>query len=839
MRLASLAPFVLFTVAAACSGATANGPNVTTGVGLGGDCDDLKQCREPLLCTAAKCTAAGTTKNGEPCVIGAECASGVCAPAIVSPMGALTPAKCQEAAGGAEGAGCRGDADCGKGLRCGFDGTSFFPKCMKEGSSDRGGTCAKNTDCLQGLMCMGGVCDTPRVPEDGAKSGVPPYVPMPGAWSGAKCEENVKGDITALFQVPRAGEAPHEDFYRLPFPNDAARSKATGKVSFANHPHDPAPPMGFDAVKLYLDALEPEPFSNSPTVFFRFNGDYDFGSLEVSSMDPQTRFVDLTAGPDMGRELGLSIWMTNGRNRYICSNYVSVRPGAGASLTPGHTYGVIMLNRVKGCSARGSDGKCTTTTNAKQHPDFTAMVAAAPPADGALKDAYDAYKPLRDWMVSKGKKADDLLVATVFTVGDPGRVAARLRNSVRTAAAPKAEGWVKCASGVKSPCAQADEAEKRACGAGEAEFDEYHALVEVPIFQQGTAPYLTPKDGGAMNASGGPNDPIAPVRTEKVCMAVTVPKGTPPTNGWPVAIYAHGTGGSFRSHAIDGSGKMLAAAGLATVGIDQVQHGPRRGTSTMSPNDLFFNFANPAAARYNAQQGAADQHALVRLLESLSITDGTATIKLDGSKAVFWGHSQGATEGSIFLAGDTNVRGAVFSGQGASLGDALTTKTSPVNIKDVMWIALSEAHSKAVDGNHPVIALLQAWADPADPLHYARKDVVVPGSSPTTPALLRNVFQLMGKDDTFTPLQVQANFAMAAGLLFVGPKVIDEFPTPAASAEGNIVVGTMKSTAAFRQYAPPTMRDGHFVAFDVDQARTDVTKFLVSSSKGLVPKLPE
>jgi len=836
MRLASLAPVLLFSVAA-CNGATASGFDTLEGIGVGGDCNDQKLCREGLSCTSGKCAAAGTTKNGAPCTIGDECESGVCGPMVQPMRGAMMPPTCQAAAGGVEGAGCGGDADCGKGLRCGFDGTSFFPKCIKQGTGDRGGDCTKNTDCFQGLVCTASHCATPVVPEASAGKGIPPFIPGPGMWAGAKCEANVTSDITALFQVPRAGDAAHEDFYRLPFPNDAARSKATGKVSFANHPHDPNPPMGFDAVKLYLDALEGEPFGNSPTVFFRFNGDFDFGTVQVGGMDSQTRLVDLTAGADFGRDLGISIWLTNGRNRYICPNYVTVGPGRGATLTPGHTYGAIMLKGVKGCNKRDDKGCAEVGAAAKQHADFAAMVAAAPPADGALKDGYDAYKPLRDWMVTKGKKADDLLVASVFTVGDPARVAARLRNSVRTAAAPKAEGWVKCASGVKSPCAQADEKEKRACGAGEAEFDEYHALVDLPIFQQGTAPYLTTKDGGAISSSGGPTEAIAPVRTEKVCMAVTVPKGTAPTNGWPVTIYAHGTGGSFRSHVVDGSAKMLAAAGFAVLGIDQVQHGPRRGTSTMSPNDLFFNFANPAAARFNAQQGAADQHALVRLLEALSITDGGTTIKLDGTKTTFWGHSQGATEGAIFLASDTNVKGAVFSGQGASLSDALTLKTSPVNIKDSMWIALSESHSNAVGSNHPVVALLQAWADPADPLHYARKDVLVPGA--TAPALLRNVFQLIGKDDTYSPLATQENFAIAAGLAFVGPETTATFVMPALSAQGNIVSGGSSSTAAFRVYTPVTMRDGHFVAFDVDQARTDLTKFLASVSRGAVPKLPE
>ncbi|MBK7401515.1 MAG: hypothetical protein IPJ34_35995 [Myxococcales bacterium] len=106
------------------------------------------------------------------------------------------------------------------------------------------------------------------------------------------------------------------------------------------------------------------------------------------------------------------------------------------------------------------------------------------------------------------------------------------------------------------------------------------------------------------------------------------------------------------------------------LGIDQVQHGPRRGSSTASPNDLFFNFANPQAARYNALQGAADQHTLVRVAEALTVEGGP---KLDGTKVVFWGHSQGATEGALFLAADTTIKGRCSAGR----APASSTRCSP------------------------------------------------------------------------------------------------------------------------------------------------------------------
>src|SRR5690606_34419816 len=109
--------------------------------------------------------------------------------------------------------------------------------------------------------------------------------------------------------------------------------------------------------------------------------------------------------------------------------------------------------------------------------------------------------------------------------------------------------------------------------------------------QQGEAPYESA--GGGIQTSG-------PVRNEDVCLSLTVPKVSMPASGWPLVVFAHGTGGSFRSHVRPEVAGALAAAAIpggsvpvAVLGIDQVSHGPRRNGSTQSPNNLFFNFMNP------------------------------------------------------------------------------------------------------------------------------------------------------------------------------------------------------------------------------------------------------
>jgi hypothetical protein len=355
------------------------------------------------------------------------------------------------------------------------------------------------------------------------------------------------------------------------------------------------------------------------------------------------------------------------------------------------------------------------------------------------------------------------------------------------------------------------------------------------------------------------------VRTENVCMSLTVPKGaTMPANGWPVVIYAHGTGGSFRSHVNEGVAKALATVGadntvpFAVLGIDQVQHGPRRGMSTETPDNLFYNFGNPNAARDNAMQGAADQMSLAKLAASLDIKDTTLTgaeVKIDPAAVLFWGHSQGATEGGISTPYAAQLAGVLFSGQGASLMDALLNKTQPVNIAGSIAFALSDLASadpmtRKPRGSefHPVLSLLQMYLDPSDPLNHA---------AAMTPSMTggHHVFQVYGQNDSYAPPVTEVTYAIAAGLnaARIDPKVmkpdfpacpncIPQFPAEVMGANGVVTknIGG-RLTAAVRQYAQATdadagiTYDGHFVAYHNPLAQHDIARFLDDIAKGMAP----
>lgn len=740
------------------------------GVGLGASCE-TERCRTGLACTEQKiCEGHGVTPDGQDCILGVECGSGYCAPngkrGVCAPGGTRVTSQS-----------CEGDGDCAPPLRCGYDGVTLSARCLTQGRKDIGAECTVATECAQGLMCVSSACAISPFTAMSAPHGQPPALPRTGsqAWAGASCTAPKSSAEKALFVLPRESDdaAARSDFYRLPYPSDAARD-VNGRVDFTRHPKDPAPVFGFDLLGRYLDVLGSEPFSAAPTVLLRFDGPVDFASLDVRSTNPNIRLVKLETNE--GYAHGLNVHLNVSRNRYICENWLAVRPYVGESLSEG-TWAVVVLKGLKG----------TNGAELAASDDFLAMMRETTPPDAVQAVAWPKFAKLRAWASEQNLARTDVLSAAVFTVGNPRREMNALAAAVAAQPTPTATTWVKCGGATPSPCA---------CETT-AGFDAWRALISLPIFQKGEAPYLTPAQGGDVSTTV--------VRTEQVCARLTIPNGAAPAGGWKVVLSAGGG-----SH-----------ADAATFSFEQVGHGARRGVNgqTRSPDDVVFNFANPLSSRGTTSQGAADLLSMTKYLKNLDAPELPA---LDTSRLVFWGHAQGATEGALFLAREVDIEGAVLSGASANITEALTSKN--------LWSALGEGAPASLTVNHPVLGLMQQWNDVVDPLHFAALDV-----SGATYA--RHVFQVWGKDDSFTSKSVQNAFAMGARLRLVGPSV-DEFPlTPVESVTANITVPRV-ATAALRQYAPDGY-DGNFVAFRNETAKRDVSKFISSVLSGGVPVVPE
>src|SRR5262249_32927800 len=109
----------------------------------------------------------------------------------------------------------------------------------------------------------------------------------------------------------------------------------------------------------------------------------------------------------------------------------------------------------------------------------------------------------------------------------------------------------------------------------------------VPVFQDGTIPYTSGGGAIVLDSSGAPT-----VHSEyDARFALSVPRTPMPTAGYPIVLYAHGTGGDYMTFFMDGTAGVLGALGFAVMGVDQIHHGARNPTMIM-PDTLFFNVSN-------------------------------------------------------------------------------------------------------------------------------------------------------------------------------------------------------------------------------------------------------
>lgn len=818
------------------------GPDGTimTGNRVGETCESSNGCRPGLECTGGECEPSGTAQADDACVTSGECGDGLSCgfPAACwesaaestppqNPLEACGLAACVPN-GGLEGnAECALPEDCGDGLRCNLIG--FTGVCQPEGGVDVGQPCTDHADCLDPLLCAPPseltasdefTCQIPAAVAD--KLFMPPV----------ECESmDEDAEFAVYFEVP--GSTPPDEFYRLPFPNDARL--VNGSVDMSGHHNPGLIYIGGFIVDEYLAAAERlTGFSTNPTVFFRFTRNPNFGSITGGGENATIHFVNID--PDSGaygNRVAMSWSVTTGGGKFICPRYIAVRPSWNSPLEHGTTYAVFMTNGI-----RGSDDQLPVV-----QPDFQAMVASEAPDDGRLTDAWEAYAPFRTYLETEDLSPDTIVAAAVFTTMDPDAKMDAIRDGARGEDPPALENITRCGANVTSPC---DDGERGACVNASGDFVEIHATYQAPVFQSGEAPYLLSEDGGDVEVSNG----VAGVqREETICLSMTIPTGDMPENGWPVTMFGHGTGGSFTSHISGGTAGRVAEIDLGegdpvrmvSVGIDGPQHGPRKAGSEYSPEVLFYNFANPLAAVGNVEQGAADFFTLTWLLENLDIEiDGVGEVRFDVQNMYYFGHSQGSTTGGLFAAYEDNLRAAIFSGAGGSLVLSLLNKTSPQDIAAGVEFVLTDGGTTnaSVSDTDPLLSLLQMAIDPVDPLNYARLYAREPVDEESTGL---HVFMSYGLGDTYTPERTQEAFAKAAALAIpAGAELgLTGFRDTEYPVSGNRQVNGEPVTAVLIPAEPSGDFDGHFVIFRDEDLRAQSMEFLGTMVRDGVPTVSE
>jgi len=548
--------------------------------------------------------------------------------------------------------------------------------------------------------------------------------------------------------------------------------------------------------------------------------------------------VDITDGSDDYGERHSGGFRASGdRGLYICPNWIAFTNSDGRPYEAGHTYAAVVTT---GVTAR------TGAAPLAQDADFSAVIADTAPEEERQLQAWDAYAPLRTWLASTGIDPASIAGAAVFTVQDPPQRLQDLRDAVRAADTPTADGVVLCQSGDPGPYADPED-ETRGCDDIASAYYEIQGTVALPRFQEGTPPFKLPEHGGGMA------DDV--VTTDDVVFSLTIPAGeTMPETGWPLVLFAHGTGGNYRSFVADGVASVLTSielddgvrAQFAVLGIDAVAHGPRSfpdnwdptlldaDPAAYDPDILFFNVLNPRAARDNAMQAAADYFALARLVEELSwdadVSPTGQEVRFDLGHLYYMGHSQGSTTGVGFVANEPLLQGAVFSGAGGLLIESMLNKRNPHDIPSALMVALADPD---IDRWHPVLNLLQALMERADGVNHASQLLRYPREGESG----HHVLQTYGIGDTYTPEETQYALARALRVDQVtnGNPALENISIENPPLTSNFYIDGQSYTGAVALYAPNGDNDGHYVIYDLDSAQRQYSHFLGTDLYDIAP----
>lgn len=644
---------------------------------------------------------------------------------------------------------------------------------------------------------------------------------------------------TALFALPASlDELSEEHFLDLPWPNDLRR-EADGTVRFIGMYNPKIVPL----IRDYLDATKGllTGFSPAAAIYFRFTSPIDESTLpkdpKASTQKSASAFlIDIDPKSDeRGKKHPVEIYVRNSAGLYWQENTLALLPVLGMPLRPNTKYAAVVTRDVKDTSgaAMAPSADLEEVLGTKESTDAHA---------DQVKKLSSAIAELEKNEIS----ADTIAHLTVFTTNDPTEELFRVADSVK--------------SDVEAPTVQSLTAKEQT-----ADYDVYEGVYgPSPNYQAGNVPYEQVDDGGSFEFDKNGKPKLQNTFDPRFVLVVPKASKCPmPANGYPISLNAHGTGGDYRS-VIRGSGNTgtaLAQKCVASIGVDQIFHGTRPGAPAEDDPTregdiqlLFFNLNNPKAARTNNRQSAIDVIQEARLFTETKITVPAATsrtsaeIKFDGSNIVFFGHSQGGLNGPLYLAADSSARGGVLSGAGSVITIAFLEKTSPSpSVAGAVKAILRVTEDDELNLFHPAINMAQALIDTTDPIHYMRSIATAPRNGGAAKSILMTEgVNADGTGDTYAPPHGIEVGSVALGIprLLPGTKKIreaayagiEDVEVPADGLSGNIANGT--ASGGIAQFAPAD-RDGHFVVFDVPEARELAAGFLrnlVDDPKGKIPK---
>jgi hypothetical protein len=320
------------------------------------------------------------------------------------------------------------------------------------------------------------------------------------------------------------------------------------------------------------------------------------------------------------------------------------------------------------------------------------------------------------------------------------------------------------------------------------------------------------------------------VAIEPIPVTFILPAAPPPPDGYPIVIYGHGLGAS-RDQLL-AFAEPLTSQGYALVGIDMAGHGSRYqdvdtganlaagrpaftgdpalrdgfgdATGLVSTFDFFEGFLNVGAVRDSIRQSALDLSRLALLVRQpgLDLSALGAGAKLDARRVAYLGESFGTVVGTLLAAIEPDIDLYVLDVPGGGILDLILPTSAEIGSLALPLISTIYGPAAPLDRFSPLIGLMQAVIDGADPLTYAphvRRDRLTIGGRVLGP---RHVVALEVVGDQVLSNRGTDALAQALRLDVLAPHLeppagLRSIPSPAAGNQGG-------QTAVLVQYAPAT-----------------------------------
>lgn len=657
---------------------------------------------------------------------------------------------------------------------------------------------------------------------------------------------SLRSPTQVYFELPKDGTFTKENFYNFPYPH-SIRLASDGTPDLSGFPRPKREkkcslrPTNNPTLDTLLAGVDPDTYINdlvkvtnegargfslNPAIYFRFNRPIHKDSIPPVSatLTPDSAFMMINVdenSPHKGQLVPIVIH-PGLKSRFLPDNMVVIRPLPGFVLYPKTTYAVVIRT-----TARDNE-----SWPLQAHSAFAELASDSGPKDENLKKLVPTYKPMFSLLKEKyGIEAKDIAAATVFATGDPVSEQKDLQKFVSTEMqAPAPPKNMRCSSNATTT-----------------PYITCSGTYAAPQFQKGEVPYLDP-DSGYFTYDSNKKPQY---KLEDLRLVVTIPKrymtsGAPLNRPIPIVMYAHGTGGSYRTVINNRTARRLAESGIASIGIDQALNGARTKTIAGTKLDfLFFNALNLLAARDNVRQSGIDYYWQARFIKTLKIEYKGQSFTFDKDRIWFMGHSQGGLTGPLLLAFEDSVKAAYLSAPGGFMIHTLLYKTKPAEpilLPEVINYILCD-NKESHNVFHPILSLVQNFFDPADPVNYMPP--ILDGSrSPI------HFFMTEGLKDQYAPPQVFEPLAIASQLPLLGPELeaieglnILQLPKYKLPVKGNYVHpnGT-KTTVGFTQhsickYSTGVPCDGHFVAFNNENALRNWITFFQSLATNDMPEV--